>query len=117
MRPWEEAARSWALLLNVRNTASIAVGLLVVFPCICLLLRYVGDAATIAVGSLIVAVVIVTSLVCLVDVGDAAAGAGVCVLVGLRTLHGDCRCRLLCQSSDLEGHGSNRDGLREPHFR
>lgn len=92
MRPRQKPTRSRSSLLNIRNTAPIAIGSLVILPCICLRLRHVGNAATVTIGGLIVAIPIVAAFILLVDVGDAAARAGGCVLIGLRALHGDCYC-------------------------
>lgn len=90
VRPRQKPTRSRRSLLNIRNTAPIAIRSLIVLSCVCLRLRHVRDATAIAIGGLIVAVTVVAAFILLVHVGDAAASAGGCVLVGLRALHGNC---------------------------
>lgn len=111
MRPRQKPTCSRSGLLNVRNTATIAIGRLSILACLCLRLCHVRNAATVAVGRLLVAITIVAAFILLVDMGDAAAGAGGCVLVGLRSLHWDCHGGDVGESMGLESHDGYCEGL------
>lgn len=116
MRPRQKPTCGRRSLLNIGNTATIAIGSLMILPSICLCLRHVGDATSIAVGRLVVAVTIVAAFILLVDVGDAAAGTRRSVLVGLRALHWDCHGGDNGERVGLEGHDGDCEGLRESHI-
>lgn len=113
---WQEATRSWGLLLNIGDTAPVAFGMLGVVPCICLRLRDVGNTTTVAVGVLIVAVTRVTAFVFLVHMVDAAAGADDGIFVGLGALHLDRLRRRFGENIGLESHYSECESLRKSHL-